>query len=238
MFDSLLQFQALQEVNEGHWFDPANGALVGPLSNWKPIPENSTQSKIEPYSLILHSNAGLTGASWYNLWAYMNRSDVTGEPHFDIDMNGNLVQAMSIFRRADCNASANQWTKILPNGTRVSVGAISIETGDNGSASLDNTPWGLGQLSGIIAIGTALACQYGTGCNEVLTWDGHGIDYHTKFPYIGIGQKAWSIYAGKTCPGRARKLQTPWIRQAVAERVINYITQCNNERIPHGIAGL
>lgn len=234
---NLDRLYALIQANEGHYFD-AEGILRGPKAVWKPIPENSTQPTITPWSVILHANAGQVGATSWNLWSWVNRKEVTGEPHFNVDTSGTMLQMMSVLRRADCNAAANLWMRTLPNGTRIPVGAISIETGDNGAATLDTTPWTVDQLDRIVIISTAANIQYNTGCNEVLSWDGHGIDYHTKFPYIGIGKKAWSIYSGKTCPGKARKLQTPYIRHQVALRTLDFIEKCRELGVPHGIPGI
>jgi hypothetical protein len=239
MFTDLKQYAALQQTNGGYYFDQGIGRLMGPLNNskamWRPIPENETQPKITPRSVILHSNAGLNPAKWYNLITYWSNSTVTGEAHFDVDNDGYIGQAMSVFRRADCNYSANRW---YSGHDGIYYGAISIETGDNGSATLELTPWNLPQIDSIVSISTALQCQFGTGCNEVVQWDGKGIDYHTKFPYQGIGIPAWTNVKGKTCPGKARKLQMQGIRQLVSDRVVAYIQKCQEFGVPHGIPGL
>jgi len=230
---TIQHLNALQETNGGYYF-MERGRLFGPHANWKPIPENNTQPAIVPHSVILHTNAGSKPATWLNLHAWVSRADVTGEPHFQVDNLGHIGQFMSIERRADCNYSANSWR--TSDGSL--HGAISIETGDLGAATVETTPWNLPQVAAIIGICTAAAVQYGTGCNEVLKWDGHGIDYHTKFPYQGLTKPAWTNVRGKTCPGAARKLQTPYIRQQVAERVGAYINECRKRGIPHGIKGI
>lgn len=233
MFTDIKQYGALQQTNNGYYFDQSTGRLYGPNTTWKPLPENATQPTITPRSVILHSNAGLTPAKWWQLWVWASNASVTGEPHFDIDNDGNIGQFMSIYRRADCNFTANRW---LHNGTY--YGAISFETGDNGYPTLDTTPWNLNQLGSMVGVSTALACQYGTGCNEVVTWDGKGIDFHTKFPYLGVGKPAWTNVTGKTCPGKARKLQLAWIRQTVSDRVVAYIHRAEALGVAHGIPGL
>lgn len=229
---TMAQYGQLQEANEGYWFD-GRGVLYGGRASWLPIPENYSQPVIVPHSVILHTNAGSKPASVANLRAWISRSEVTGEPHFQVDNAGQVGQYMAVTRRADCNYSANSWRV----GTELR-GAISIETGDLGAATVDNTPWNLPQLQGIVGICTALAVQYGTGCNEVLKWDGHGIDYHSKFPYQGLRRPAWTNVRGKTCPGKTRKLQTSLVRQLVAERVGAYINGCRAAGIPHGIRGI
>lgn len=232
MFTDLKQYQALQETNDGYYFTP-EGVLIGEKITWAPLPENEIQTKIIPRSLILHTNAGTTPATWQNLRTWLTGPENNGECHFDVDNTGSAGQFMSVLRRADCNFDANQWTyqgKVY--------GAISIETGDEGHATLEKTPWNLPQVHTILCIATALATQFDTGCGEVLQWDGKGIDFHTKFPYVGPGVKAWTNVPGKTCPGTPRKRQVPYIRNIVAERVGAYMTRCAALGVPHGIQGL
>lgn len=237
MLTDIQQYAALQATNEGYYFNQDAGVLMGPKegnkTTWKPLPENTTQPTIIPRSVIHHSNAGATPAKWWQLWTWASNASVTGEPHFDVDLDGNIGQFMSVLRRADCNYTANRW---LHDGKY--YGAISIETGDMGYPTLDNTPWNWYQIQSICRIDTALAVQYGVGCNEVVAWDGKGLDYHTKFPYQGIGKPAWTNVAGKTCPGKARKLQMAGIRQNVSDRVVKYIQDCQRRGVPHGIPGL
>lgn len=233
MFTDLRQYQALQEVNDGYWIDE-QGVLHGPKANWAPIPENATQPSIIPRMNILHTNAGTRPATWQELRTYQAGTNDGGvECHFDVDNNGDIGQFVSVFVKADCNFNANRW---LYNGQY--YGAISIETGDLGVATLEQTPWNIDQLHSMICILTCSATQLNTGCGEVLQWDGAGIDYHTKFPYYGEGIKAWTDKRGKTCPGTPRKRQVPWIRQAVADKVVAYINRCNELGVAHGIPGL
>lgn len=232
MLTDLRQYDALQQVNAGYWFDP-EGVLHGENVTWAPIPENNTQPTIIPHSAILHSNGGPVAATWQNLRGFMGTDKETKECHFDVDNSGQAGQFMSVLRRADCNFDANLW---MYNGK--AYGAISIETGDHGAKGLDTTGWNFAQLATLSAILTAAAVQYEIGCNEVLRWDGKGIDYHTKFPYLGPGIKAWTNVAGKTCPGKQRKLQTPFLRNEVATRVGNYMNKCAEIGVPHGLTGL
>mgnify|MGYP002359830845 FL=1 len=227
------QYQALQETNSGYWFEQDTGIAHGPNVVWSPIPENDTQLFINPRSAILHSNAGTKPSTWQNMKTWITTPGNGDEPHFDVDNTGQAGQFMSVLRRADCNTDANYW---VYEGKP--YGAISFETGDLGAATLETTPWNLAQLDTMIGLLTALAAQYDIGCNEVLSWNGKGIDYHTKFPYVDGIVKAWTKYKGKTCPGKQRKLQTPFIRQAVANRVAAYINRCAELGVPHGIAGL
>lgn len=232
LFTDMKQYYALQTTNKGYWFD-LQGVLHGAKITWMPLPENATQPKIQPRSLILHSNAGSNAATFEQLHHFLNTPGQNGECHFDVDNSGRAGQFMSVLHRADCNFDANSW---MYQGKL--FGAIAIETGDNGWRTLDVTPWNFEQLDTIISIDTALAIQYDTGCNEVLKYDGKGVDFHTKFPWVAPGVKAWSNVRGKTCPGKARKLQLPYIRNEVAHRVAAYINLCQKLGVPHGIQGL
>lgn len=232
MLTDLRQYQALQETNSGYYFDE-QGIAHGPRVTWSPLPENANQRDINPRSAILHTNGGLTPSTWQNLKNWLLQPGNNGECHFDVDNSGQAGQFMSVLKVADCNYSANYWKF---NGQP--YGAISFETGDLGHATLDRTPWNLDQLDTMIGLLTALAIQFGTGCNEVLRWDGAGIDYHTKFPYINKTIPAWTNIKGKTCPGKQRKLQLPFIRSQVADRVVAYINRCGEMGIAHGVPGI
>lgn len=228
-FTDLHQYEILQQINDGYYFDP-NGVLVGAKANWAPIPENDSQPIIRPRSAILHTNAGPTAASWQNIRGYAMQPGNDGECHFDVDNTGAIGQFLSIYRRGDCNFNANSW---LYAGEL--WGAISIETGDHGAKGIDVTGWNLDQLHSIGCILTALAIQADIGCNEVLSWNGKGIDYHSKFPYVGPGVPAWTNVVGKTCPGKQRKLQVPFVRNLVATNVSTYVDVCNQRGVPVGI---
>jgi hypothetical protein len=231
-FTDLKQYHALQLTNNGYWFDTNLGILNGPRTTWAPLPENDTQPIIIPRSTILHTNAGKVAATWQQLWKFLFTNSPK-ECHFDVDNTGAIGQFMSVTRRADCNFSANSW---FHQGKL--HGAVSIETGDNGAATVETTPWNFDQLDSIVSICTALAIQYDTGCGEVLAWDGAGIDYHTKFPYVGPGIPAWTNARGKTCPGTARKRQVPFVRTIVTQRIGAYINKCKELGVPHGIKGV
>jgi hypothetical protein len=178
--------------------------LVGPKVIYKPIPEAATAPKIVPWSLILHSNSGPAYTRWERLWAYMNRADITIESHLQIDLDGTIVQMVPFNVRADCNAHANQF---VVNGQR--VGAISIETADNGAAALATQPWSMAQLNAIVGATAAVGHKYGVPYSSPTAWNDRGVGYHSQY-------KEWSIYRGKTCPGPARIRQMDYIRAEAA----------------------
>lgn len=191
--------------------------LQGPNVIHRLLPEAWTQSEIHPWSVILHSNAGVHKTPWLSLWKYMFRSDITLESHIiGPDGDGVMVQAMPFNRRADCNAKANSW--LVPYGVDgetgkpayVRVGAISFETQDNGGASLETTPWNLAQFNALVGATAAIGHKYAIPYQYPLKWNDTGVGYHSQFP-------EWSIYVGKTCPGAARIRQMSELHRRAAE---------------------
>jgi hypothetical protein len=207
----------LRFITGGYYID-AGHVIRGPRAIYSPVmPEATSQPIIHPRSIILHTNAGPHRTAWASLFRYWSRTDITGEAHFQVsgvtdnrDGSARLVQTMPLNRRADCNARANSWL----SGT-YRVGAVSFETEDDGAASLDRTPWSLGQLDLIVAASTAIAICYGVWCTVPARWDDSGIGHHALHP-------EWSIYRGKTCPGAARIRQMDHIRARVASNLAAY----------------
>ena len=162
-------------------------------------PEATTQATITGRTVILHSQAGPRKTFWSDLVRFMTRADVVLEAHFLVEMDGLIVQTMPTNRRADCNYKANPF-------------AWSVETQDEGSATLATTGWTLAQVDSIAWICAALGAKYGTlDYSPCATWLDNGIGYHSQF-------KEWSSYTGKTCPGAARIRQMDGVRQAAAYR--------------------
>lgn len=168
-------------------------------------PEASTQPLITPRSIILHSQSGPRYTPWEALIAYMRRADIVGEAHFLVNMDGTIVQAMPLNRRADCNYKANPF-------------AISFETQDNGYPSLAVTPWSPAQLATIIGVVAAIGVKYGIPFVSPETWQAPGVGFHSQYP-------EWSSYTGKTCPGAARIAQMDTVRAAAASLVLPPIPQ-------------
>ena len=200
------QGEILRYITHGYWVDSKH-IVGGPNVIYRPIPESTTQPLIAPISAILHSNAGPNKTPWASLWAYMNRKDIVGEAHFQVDGvdgDGPLVQIIPLNRRADCNYKANRWAK---DGRY--VGAISFESQDRGSATLATTSWSPIQLQHMIGVLTWLCVCYNVWCTQPASWTDSGIGHHSLF-------KEWSSFIGKTCPGAARIRQMDYIRQQVA----------------------
>jgi hypothetical protein len=199
----------LRFVTGGYWLDERH-VLHGPGVTYKPLPEAATQPFISPRSAIMHSQAGPKKTSWDALWRFMFRSDVSHEPHIISNLDGTLVQVLPFNRRADCNAKANGWWR---NGSL--YGALSCETQDNGSSTLNTTIWPVEQITGLANLLTVQCAAYKIACTAPTKWDDTGIGYHSQF-------KEWSIYRGKTCPGAARIRQMDELRRMTAHRLAAY----------------
>ena len=184
--------------------------LMGPGVRHELLPEAFSQPEILPWSVILHSNAGPRYTKWEALKNYMARKDITIESHFQVDLDGTIVQYMPLNRRADCNAKANLMKVPWFGGTTQAVGAVSFETADEGYATLEQTPWTLAQANQIAQAIAAIGHKYGVPYVSPAYWNDRGVGYHSQF-------KEWSVYTGKTCPGRTRIQQMDWIRRTAAE---------------------
>lgn len=184
-----------------------------PLAEWRPLPENAGQSRIQPTQFIFHTEAGHGQTSNDASWKYWNRPDITIEAHFLLDMGGNMLQAMGVFTRADNNARAN-------------ARAVSIETQDLGGDSVEVTPWTpeqIEQLAGLVAW-LHLHPQINLPLEQCLSWSAPGYGGHYLFP-------EWSIYKGKTCPGATRRMQIPQVI-ARAWAIINWRNDTPVEHFP------
>jgi hypothetical protein len=150
------------------------------------LPEATTQKPITPRLVVLHTNAGASSTSPQQLWNYMARADVNVECTFDVAADGQVWQMMPCNVRADCNAQANDF-------------AVSIETQDNGAATLNSTPWTPAQCDSIVALLAWLADTYAIPMWRCGAWNGSGVGAHRDFP-------EWSS-AAHSCPGDARFAQ-------------------------------
>ena len=178
-----------------YWIN-SYGLLEGEGVIWALLPEAQTQKIITPRTVILHSQAGPTFTPWQNLIAYMRRTDIVGEAHCLVNMDGTIVQAMPFNRKADCNYRANDF-------------AISFETQDLGCPTLATTPWSIPQLNIMTNALAAIGHHYGIPYTSPTTWYDEGIGYHSQYP-------EWSSYTGKTCPGAARIRQMDFVRTTAA----------------------
>jgi hypothetical protein len=161
------------------------------------LPEDATQVTIIPWSIINHTESSGRSVPWWQVWNWWNRTDVDTEPHVVVDLDGHVNQNIRFTRRADNNYKANSW--IGSDGRR--YGALSNETQDLGSATVNETPWSPKQFESIAQVWAAAAVKYGIPLQRITGGPyARGIDGHYRY-------KEWSIYTGKTCPGYARRDQ-------------------------------
>lgn len=196
--------------------------LVGPNVHTRLLPEAMSQAIITPRSSIDHSNAGSRPSRWQQLLGWISRTDVTEEPHLQFDLDGAVAQFVPFNRRADCNYRANGWWFA---GTY--FGALSHETGDEGAATLDRTPWTVRfdagqpamQFDALVGVHIAECVTYRIRCTPTTGPFDSGIGYHSMYP-------EWSKYTGKTCPGAARIRQMPELWHRVAVGVAAFYEHC------------
>jgi hypothetical protein len=169
-----------------------------PNAVWRPLPENSTQSTITPRAVILHTAVDAPGPT--SLYSFFARGDIGAESHFFVLLDGTVEQYMDTTRRADANNQANGY-------------AISIETEDEGRP--DQLPWSAAQLDALVALVDWCCTAHGIPRRQIESPTGSGIGWHSMWN-DSAGRTPWSIYAGKTCPGRARVPQVPGIIARVA----------------------
>lgn len=168
-----------------------------PFAVWRPLPENSYQSKIKPRAVILHTAVDAPGPT--DLWKYFARGDVGAESHFYVRIDGTIEQFMDTNVKANANRKADPF-------------AISIETEDEGRP--EEKPWTPAQVDAIVKLLTWICDEHNIPKQLIPDPYGSGIGYHSQFN-DSSGRTPWSLYAGKTCPGTARKPQIPGIIERV-----------------------
>ena len=151
------------------------------VAKWLPIPENSTQSKINPTQFIFHSVA----APWdeNRIRAFWNESGINTESHFGLDYDGSLGQYLDTNVRADANVSAN-------------YRAISCESASN-TSSTDR--WTAAQVKAMVELMAWAHRTHGIPARICRSESDPGFGVHNMFP-------GWSG-GGTVCPGKARAKQ-------------------------------
>lgn len=183
---------------------------VYPGAQFVPLPEAATQARITPRLVIVHTNGGPTTSTPGQLWTYLSRLDVGVESHFDVALDGTVLQLMPAHVRADANYRANAFQ--VP-GDPTMYGALSIETQDHGYKNVptDADPWSTAQVESIAQILAWANQELGIPLQRPQAWNGTGVDIHRSFP-------EWSA-ASHSCPGAARAAQWPGIVQRAQEIV-------------------
>lgn len=170
------------------------GHDIYPYATYRPVPEAYYQPTIVPWSFVLHTMGGPTSTSPDALWRYINREDIKGECHISTGYT-EIIQQLPFTIRADNNYKVNSW---WVDGRL--VGAVSVETQDNGWPTLPTTPWNAFQLEHLAGIAAFLNLRYGVPLQRVAEVYGRGVDGHRRFP-------EWSNVVGKSCPGDRRWTQ-------------------------------
>lgn len=167
--------------------------MIYPDAVWRPLPENSTQRKITPTQVILHTAVDSPGPT--SLFGYFARAEVGAESHFFVRLDGTVEQYMDTERMANANRRAD-------------VRAISIETEDEGNP--EGVPWSQPQLAAIIKLVSWICDTHNVPRMVCPAWDQPGIGWHSMWGFKDpITQtqpvdNPWSSYRGKTCPGKTR----------------------------------
>lgn len=178
-----------------------------PKATKKPLPQNSTQPKITPISVVYHT-AVSTGSSLYN---FFNGRSQGVESHFYVTTSGKVEQYMSTDRRADCQLDGNKY-------------AISIETQDNGASNPnDIIPWTPAQLSALVDLTVWLCRTHGIPARKCERYNGPGLGYHSLF----TGRPGWNQH--HACPAKNRIAQFPTIVSRVSAALEHGSTPANTE---------
>ncbi|GAA2428944.1 peptidoglycan recognition protein family protein [Streptomyces macrosporus] len=150
-------------------------------ATWLPIPENTTQTRITPTQLILHSAA----APWspQRLRDFWNENGVVTESHFGVGYDGAVGQFMDTNVRADANASANNR-------------AISVESAAD---TRNSDPWTPDQIDTLVEIMVWAHRTHGIPARICRSDTDPGFGIHRMF-------RKWSV-DGTECPGDARAKQ-------------------------------
>lgn len=167
------------------------------------LPEATSQPKIRPTQLILHSIvAPWTPRRTYEYW----RDSTNLESHFGVGYDGAIGQYIPVNRRADANYQANR----RPDGD----GAVSVETASDTSAS---DPWTDDQLKALTDIMVWMHRAHGVPVRACRSHDDPGFGFHRM-------HSAWS--PGTHCPGDKRVRQfwdelLPEVQNAVEGEALN-----------------
>lgn len=162
-----------------------------PNAIWKPLRENSTQGRIIPRAIILHT-AVSNADSLFDF--FQNSSEL--ESHFYVRKDGVVEQYLDTTVRADANLKANDF-------------AVSIETWDGGTIRW----WTPAQLESLTDLCDWLCRTHAIPRAEIPTWNGTGIGYHVMFGAPG----PWTPVA-KSCPGSARIAQFPGLILSIQQK--------------------
>jgi len=173
-----------------------------PKAAWRPIPENNTQSRINPRALILHT-AVSNGSSLYGFWTSSGSAGV--ESHFYLQKDGDFEQYLDTTRRADCQRDGNSF-------------GVSVETWDGYGAvwtrDADLPAWTTAQCNALVDLMVWMHRTHGLPLRVSRYWNDSGVAWHNKY----IGSPGFAA-GPRTCPGARRIRQIPSLIER-AKRVV------------------
>jgi hypothetical protein len=179
-----------------------------PFAQQRILPENATQRRIIPRTVILHT--AVDGPGNTDLAAYFAQPSIKAESHFYVTWQGAIVQMMDTEIEADANGSADAF-------------AISVETEDNSAnRGSDILPWQPAQLDALVRLADWCCVTHHIPRRRSTSArlpDAAGIAYHSqpmRERFDGTAHNPWTAYQGKTCPGDARVAQYPGVVARVA----------------------
>lgn len=148
-----------------------------------PLPEANAQGRYTKTQIIVHSTGTKVGARGNQ--RYFARPDVGVESTFIVDYDGEILQVMPAYARADANGSANRR-------------AISIEVVGTG-----DEPFTPEQLASVIRICRWACDEHPIARQRIGQESSSGIGWHVMHGAPG----PWTSVKGKVCPGPLRIAQ-------------------------------
>jgi hypothetical protein len=206
-----------------------HGMATYPRADVRLLPEATTQPKIHPTIIILHTHVGPKGGGFI-------APGGDQEYHFDVAIGGGVRQYMPTNVRADNNFKANSFQR---DGKL--CGAISIETGDqhfDGDKALQRSWSELRQFDALVELVVWLCQTHGIPARQCPSPFEPGIGYHSLWglndrqpgdgtfgryepPNGGTARlnNPWTNALGKGCPGPGKKAEFPRLLAAVQARL-------------------
>lgn len=173
-----------------------------PKAARKLLPENTTQSRINPRTVCLHT-AVSNGNSLYSFWMSPGSDGV--ESHFYLQKSGGFEQYMDTTRRADCQRDGNSF-------------CISVESWDGYPHGWDNgsdvPAWNTAQVDSLVDFLVWCHKTHDIPLRISRYWNDSGIAWHRKY----IGSPGFASSA-RACPGDRRVAQIPGIIAAAKRKV-------------------
>jgi hypothetical protein len=173
-------------------------AVICPFADWRPLPEATSQPKIDPRTLVFHTAVGtLRGVeNYFRTGTTIESHVMVGGPWDGAALDGAIWQWMDLGRQADANRQANSF-------------AISAETSDNAPQSADDlAPWSPKQLASLVRFGNWCADRFNIPRRQCPTPTSGGFGWHAMWSGTGFmlsdGTSPWTPSRGKVCPGSRR----------------------------------